>query len=118
MDSQADAEAANKAMHVKTLVVDNRGSANVVLALVTFAIVLYVASIVIGKLSSLNLTLTGCSSPALTTGVCQTYQYLQNLSALAQNALTIASIGLLIMAAIGILSYFGVGFGGRGRGRK
>lgn len=107
---------------MQNLEVDNRGNVNVVLALVTTAIVLYVAAIVIGKLSSLNATLTGCDivadPAATTTAACKSYVMLNNLTSLTTNALTIASIGLLILAAVGILSYFGIGFGGARKGRK
>lgn len=104
---------------MKTLQVDNRGNVNIVLGLLTTAIVLYVASIVIGKLSMLNAQLVGCPNPSSSTSAnFEAYLQLSNLTKLSQNALSIASIGLLIMAAIGILSYFGVGFGGRKGGRK
>jgi hypothetical protein len=96
---------------MKTLEIDNRGNVGVVMALITTAIVLYVAAIVIGKLSTIGTSLS-LSGDSLA-------QY-QNISSLTFQALTIASIGLLVLAAVGILSYFGVGFGGGGgrRGRK
>lgn len=94
---------------MKSLEIDNRGNVNVVMALVTTAIVLYVAAIVIGKLSTIG-TSIGLTGDALA-------QY-NNITSLTYNALTIASIGLLVLAAVGILSYFGVGFAGGRRGRK
>jgi hypothetical protein len=93
---------------MRALEIDNRGNVNVVMALVTTAIVLYVAAIIIAKIGSVA---TNISST--TEGTMQ----VQNMSGLAYNALTIASIGLLVLAAMGILSYFGIGFGGR-HGRK
>jgi hypothetical protein len=92
---------------MKTLEVDNRGNVNVVLALVTTSIVLYVAAIVIGKLSTLA-TSIGLTGDALA--------QFNNITSLTYNSMTIASIGLLILAAVGILGYFGVGFGGMGGG--
>lgn len=80
-------------------------------AKVTTSIVLYVAAIVIGKLSTIG-TSIGLTGESLA--------LFNNITSLTYNALTIASIGLLVLAAIGILSYFGIGFGGGGgrRGRK
>jgi hypothetical protein len=91
---------------MRNLELDNRGNVNVVMALVTTAIVLYVAAIIVAKLGTVSSNL---SSDTATTCM------VQNISGLAYNALTIASIGLLVLAAVGILSYFGVGFGGKGR---
>jgi hypothetical protein len=93
---------------MQKLELDNRGNVGVVMALVTTAIVLYVAAITIGKLSTIgaSIGLTGDSLAQF-----------GNITALTYNALTICSIGLLVLAAMGILQYFGIGFGGGG-GKK
>jgi hypothetical protein len=99
--------------------IDNRGNVAVVMALLSLSLVLFVASIVIGKLAALNGTLSGCSNTASTTAAnYAVFVQLQNMTSLATQALSITSIGVLILAAVGILSYFGVGFGGGRSGRK
>jgi hypothetical protein len=96
-------------MEPKTLEMDNRGNVAYVMALVSTAIVLYVAAIVIGKLSSIGASI-GLTGDALA--------QFNNITTLTYNALTIASIGLLVIAAVSILSYFGIGWGGQGGGGK
>jgi hypothetical protein len=99
--------------------IDNRGNVAVVLALLSLSLVLYISAIVIGKLANLNGSLSGCTNTASTTAAnYQVFVQLQNMTSLATQSMSIASIGVLILAVVGILSYFGIGFGGGRSGRK
>jgi hypothetical protein len=91
---------------MRKLEVDNRGNVNVVMALVTTTIVLMVATIVTGKLSTMGSTLGLATEPLM---------QFNNITLLAYQGLGISSIGMLVLAALGILSYFGIGFGGKGK---
>jgi predicted exporter len=105
---------------MKILEIDERGNVNLIIGLVTTSIVLYTAAIILGKMQMLNATLSSVGNVSDSASAnFNVYMQLQNLSVMVSNAMTIASIGLLILAAIGILSYFGVGLGGsRGRGKR
>jgi hypothetical protein len=105
---------------MKILEIDERGNVNLIIGLVTTSIVLYTAAIILGKMQMLNDTLSSVGNVSDSASAnFNVYMQLQNLSVMVSNAMTIASIGLLILSVIGILSYFGVGLGGsRGRGKR
>jgi hypothetical protein len=103
---------------MRSLEVDNRGNVAVIMALVTTAIVLMVASIVLGKMAGLSTTIfpgvvnsTGWANTAHADY--QAFEMINNVSGLAASGMSITAIGLLVLAALGILSYFGIGFGGK-----
>jgi hypothetical protein len=108
---------------MRNLEIDNRGNVAVVMALVSMAIVLMVSSVVLGKFTAISTVVfpgvvnsTGYADPTNANYV--PYQAIMNISSLTSNAMTITSIGLLVLAALGILQYFGVGFGGGNRGGR
>ena len=79
-----------------------------VFQIATLAIVLYVTTIVIGKLS-----VTGDAVMAGTTTVARAGY--GNITDYTFSALPIAAIGLIVLAGLGIIGYFGLNMGGRRR---
>lgn len=91
---------------LKELKDDNAGHVGIVVTIAATAISLYVVTVVIGKMSTLSTTLglTGTSLAGF-----------NNVTDLTFAGLNIAAVGLLVIAGVGILSYFGLGLGGGSR---
>jgi hypothetical protein len=89
-------------MDQKILKEDNSANMGVVVTIAATAISLYVVTVVIGKMSTLSTTLglTGTSLAGF-----------GNVTDLTFAGLQIAAVGILVIAGVGILSYFGMGFG-------
>jgi hypothetical protein len=109
-------------MEPKTLEMDNRGNVGSIIAILSLSLVLMVAAVVVGKLTAVSATIYPLTANA--TGWIDTTQanyiprtQLDNMTALATQGLSIASIGLLVVAAVSVLAYFGMGFGS-GKKRK
>ena len=83
----------------------NKGNVQMAFGLATMAIALYMATIVIGNLSTVNVGLTGASLAGF-----------NNVTYYVFLGLQIGSLSMLVYAAMTMFGWFGIG-GGRSRGR-